>query len=102
MQIAAAAPLVVRREDLSKEVVEREKEIFAKQAETSGKPAAVIDKIVEGKLEKFYHETCLLDQPYIKNDQENVGEIVTAAIAKLGENIIVRRFCRFQLGEDLS
>jgi elongation factor Ts len=102
MQIAAAAPLVVRREDLSKEVVEREKEIFAKQAETSGKPAAVIDKIVEGKLEKFYHEACLLDQPYIKNDQENVGEIVTAAIAKLGENIIVRRFCRFQLGEDLS
>jgi len=102
MQIAAAAPVVVRREDLSAEVIEREKEIYAKQAATSGKPAHVVDKIVEGKLEKFYHEACLLDQPYIKNDEETVGQVVTTAIAKLGENIIVRRFSRFQLGEDLS
>jgi elongation factor Ts len=102
MQIAAAAPLVVRREDLPAEVIEREKEIYAKQAAASGKPANVIDKIVEGKLEKFYHETCLVDQPYIKNDEETVGQVVTAVIAKLGENMIVRRFARFQLGEDLS
>jgi elongation factor Ts len=102
MQIAAASPLVVRREDLPAEVVEREKEIYAKQAAASGKPANVIDKIVEGKLEKFYHEACLVDQPYIKNDEETVGQIVTAVIAKLGENMIIRRFTRFQLGEDLS
>jgi elongation factor Ts len=102
MQIAAACPLVVRREDLSAELVERERAIYQKQAAESGKPANVVDKIVEGKLEKFYHEACLLDQPYIKNDQETVGDILTAAIAKLGENIIIRRFSRFQLGEDLS
>jgi elongation factor Ts len=102
MQIAAASPLVVRREDLPADIVAREKEIYAKQAAQSGKPAKVVDKIVEGKLEKFYHETCLLDQPYIKNDEETVVQVVTAAIAKLGENIIVRRFTRFQLGEDLS
>jgi elongation factor Ts len=102
MQVAAASPLVVRREDLAAEVIEREKEIYAKQAATSGKPVNVVDKIVEGKLEKFYHEACLLDQSYIKNDEETVGQIVTGAIAKLGENIIVRRFSRFQLGEDLS
>jgi elongation factor Ts len=102
MQIAAASPLVVRREDLAAEVIEREKEIYAKQAAASGKPAKVIDKIVEGKLEKFYHEACLVDQPYIKNDEETVGQILTAAMAKLGENMVIRRFTRFQLGEDLS
>jgi elongation factor Ts len=102
MQIAAASPIVVRREELSKEIMEREREIYRNQAAATGKPANVIDKIVEGKLEKFYHEACLLDQPYIKNDEETVGQFVTDAIAKLGENVIVRRFSRFQLGEDLS
>lgn len=102
MQIAAAAPIVVRREDLPAAIVEREREIYRNQAAQSGKPANVIDKIVEGKLEKFYHEACLLDQPYIKNDEETAGQLVTNTIAKLGENIIVRRFSRFQLGEDLS
>ena len=102
MQIAAASPIVVRREELSQAIVEREREIYRNQAAATGKPANVIDKIVEGKLEKFYHEACLLDQPYIKNDEETVGQFVTDTIAKLGENIIVRRFSRFQLGEDLS
>jgi len=102
MQVAAAAPVVVRREELSADMIEKEKDIYRKQALASGKPENVVDKMVEGKLEKFYHEACLLDQPYIKNDEETVGEIVTAVIAKLGENIIVRRFSRFQLGEDLS
>ena len=102
MQIAAACPIVVRREELPSELVEREREIYRNQAAATGKPANVIDKIVEGKIEKFYHEACLLDQPYIKNDEETVGQFVTDAVAKLGENIIVRRFSRFQLGEDLS
>jgi elongation factor Ts len=102
MQIAAAAPLVVSREGLSPELVEREREIYRNQALASGKPEKVVDKIVEGKLEKFYDEACLMDQPFIKNDQETVGQLVTAVIAKLGENIVVRRFARFQLGEDLS
>ena len=102
MQIAAASPFVVRREELSQEIVEREREIYRNQAAATGKPANVIDKIVEGKLEKFYHEACLLDQPYIKNDEETVGQFITDTVAKLGENIIVRRFSRFQLGEDLS
>jgi elongation factor Ts len=102
MQIAAASPLVVRREDLPAAIVEREREIYQNQAAAAGNPANVVDKIVEGKLEKFYHEACLLDQPYIKNDEETVGQFVTDAIAKLGENIVVRRFSRFQLGEDLS
>jgi elongation factor Ts len=102
MQIAAASPIVVRREELPSEIVEREREIYRNQAAATGKPANVVDKIVEGKLEKFYHEACLLDQPYIKNDEETVGQFVTDAIAKLGENVIVRRFSRFQLGEDLS
>lgn len=102
MQVAAACPLVVRREDLKPEVIEREREIYRNQALASGKPEKVVDKIVEGKLEKFYHEVCLLDQPFIKNDEESVGQIVAAVIARLGENIVVRRFARFQLGEDLT
>ncbi len=102
MQVAAACPLVVRREELSPEIVERERDIYRKQAAASGKPEKVLDKIVEGKMEKFYHEVCLLDQPFIKNDEESVGQIVAAVIAKLGENIVVRRFARFQLGEDVS
>ncbi|UCF04416.1 MAG: translation elongation factor Ts [bacterium] len=102
MQVAAASPLVVVREELSEEIVEAEREIYRKQAESSNKPAQVIDKIIEGKLEKFYHENCLLEQPYIRNDKEKVEDLVKATIAKLGENIVVRRFTRFQLGEDVS
>ncbi len=102
MQVAAASPLVVRREDLDPDLVEREREIFRKQALSSGKPEKVVDKIVEGKLEKFYDETCLLEQPFVRSDKETVEELVKSAIAKLGENIVVRRFARFQLGEESS
>jgi elongation factor Ts len=102
MQVAAAAPLVVRREELDNETVERERDIFRKQAISSGKPEKVIDKIVDGKLEKFYHDVCLLEQPFIRNNNETVEQIVKSAIAKLGENIVVRRFARFQLGEESS
>jgi elongation factor Ts len=102
MQIAAAAPLVVNRADLPTETVDQEREIYRNQAKASGKPDAVLDKIVEGKLEKFYHETCLLEQPFIKNDKEAVEETIKAVIGKLGENIVVKRFARFNLGEESS
>ncbi len=102
MQVAASAPLTVSREELPEDVVEREREIFKKQALSSGKPENVVDKIVEGKIEKFYHEVCLLEQPFVKNDKETVEDLLKATIAKLGENIIVKRFARFQLGEDVS
>lgn len=102
MQIAASAPICVRRDDVPAALLEREKEIYRNQALQSGKPANVVDKIVEGKLEKFYHEACLLEQPFIKNADESVEQLVTAVIAKLGENIVVRRFSRYQLGEELT
>ncbi|HUV35826.1 MAG TPA: translation elongation factor Ts [Patescibacteria group bacterium] len=102
MQVAAASPLVVRREEIAPEMLEHEKEIYRKQAKASGKPEKIIDKIVEGKLEKFYHEICLLEQPFIKNDKETVEDVVKATIGKLGENIVVKRFARFNLGEDVS
>lgn len=102
MQVAATSPEVVRREELPEESVGREREIFRKQALSAGKPEKVLDKIVEGKLEKFYHEACLLEQPFIRNDKETVEDQVKATIAKLGENIVVRRFARFQLGEESS
>ncbi len=102
MQVAATAPVTVSREELPEDVVAREREIFRKQALSSGKPEKVVDKIVEGKLEKFYHEACLLEQPFVKNDEETVEDLLKATIAKLGENIVVKRFARFQLGEDES
>ena len=99
MQIAAASPRYVRREEVPAEILEQERQIFAAQAEGSGKPAQVIEKIVAGKIEKFFAEVCLLDQPYIKEPEKPVGTLVTDAIAKLGENLVVRRFARFHLGE---
>ena len=100
MQIAATSPLVIRREELSEELRKREMEIYRKQAEAAGKPKKVWDKIVEGKMEKFYHEVCLLEQLFIKNDKETVEELIKSTIAKVGENIVIRRFARFQLGEE--
>lgn len=102
MQVAASSPLTVKREELPEDMIEREREIFKAQALSDGKPENVVDKIVEGKLEKFYHETCLLEQPFVKNDKETVEDLLKATIAKLGENIVVKRFARFQLGEDVS
>ncbi len=99
MQIAASAPLYVSREDVPEDVLAKEKEIYAEEARASGKPEKVIDKIVEGKLEKFFEEFCLLDQPYIRDPDKKVHELIDEAIAKLGENIVVRRFSRFKLGE---
>lgn len=103
MQIAANPQVRgVAPEDLPAELIDSEKDIYRKQAETSGKPAAVIEKMVEGRLKKFYEEVCLLEQPFIKDDKKKVGELVKEAITTTGENISVRRYARFQLGEDLS
>ena len=100
MQVAAAGADYVRREEVPAERVAREREIFAAQLEGQGKPAAILDKIVTGKLDKFYAEVCLLEQPYVRDDKRTVGELVTAAASKTGENIVVRRFLRFQLGQE--
>lgn len=100
MQAAAAGAEYVRREDVPEERIAREREIFAAQLLEQGKPAAMIDKIVTGKLDKFFSEICLLEQPYIKDDKVTVGELVKSASAKTGENIVVRRFARFRLGEE--
>jgi elongation factor Ts len=99
MQIAASGPLCVDREGLSPEIVEREKEIYATQSRESGKPEKVIEKMVEGKLKKFYSEACLLEQPYVKNPDITVQDLLNELIAKTGENIVIRRFARYQLGE---
>lgn len=102
MHIAAANPQFIRREDIPPDVLEKEKDIYRTQALDSGKPAKVIDKIVEGKLERFYSETCLLEQTYIRDSDLTVKEVLDGMIGKLGENIAIRRFARFQLGEGLS
>ncbi|HBT47780.1 MAG TPA: elongation factor Ts [Peptococcaceae bacterium] len=99
MQVAAARPRYVRREDVPGEEIEKEKSILRAQALNEGKPDKVIDKIVEGRLEKFYQEACLLEQPFIKDMDRTVKDLIAEKIAKLGENIEVRRFVRFELGE---
>lgn len=100
MQIAAVKPLYVKRDDIPQDVIEKEKEIYATQAKATGKPDKVIEKIVEGKLEKFYEEVCLLDQPFIKDSNVKVKDLLTNLIAKIGENIQIKRFVRFQVGEE--
>ncbi|MCP4631972.1 MAG: translation elongation factor Ts [candidate division Zixibacteria bacterium] len=99
MHIAAANPLVVTREELSQEVVDKEKSIYRAQAEKEGKPEKFVEKIVDGRIEKFYQESCLLDQPFIKDQDKTVNDLVIDKIAKLGENISIKRFVRFRLGE---
>jgi len=102
MQVAAANPQYIRREEIPKDVLEKERDIYRTQALEAGKPEKVIDKIVEGKIERFYSEVCLLEQTYIKDSDLTIKELLEAMIAKIGENISIRRFSRFQLGEGLS
>jgi elongation factor Ts len=102
MHIAAANPQYIRREEIPEEVLERERAIYRTQAQDAGKPQKVIDKIVEGKLERFYSEVCLLEQTYVRDSDVTIKEFLDAMIAKVGENISIRRFARFQLGEKLS
>ncbi len=99
LHIAAANPLYVSSEDVPEEVLEEEKEIIREQYKDSGKPPEIVEKIVQGKLSKFYQETCLLDQPYIKEDKMAVKELVTSFIAKFRENVVISRFARFELGQ---
>jgi elongation factor Ts len=99
MHVAAANPTYLRREDVPADVLDKEKSIYRAQFEGSGKPAPVIEKIVEGKLGSFYEQVCLLDQPFVREPALTVLQLVQQAIAKTGENVAVSRFCRFKLGE---
>ena len=102
MQIAATNPLAIQREDIDQIIIDHEKEIFIEQTKDSGKPKNVIEKIVEGRMEKFYADSCLIEQPYIKDPDKKVGDLITEMVATLGENIVVNRFTRFAIGEASS
>ncbi|HHY35558.1 MAG TPA: translation elongation factor Ts [Firmicutes bacterium] len=99
MHIAWANPQYISRDEVPRDVLERERSIERERALQEGKPANIVDKIVEGRLAKFYSSVCLLDQPFIKDDSRKVSEVIAEKIAVLGENIVVKRFCRFELGE---
>lgn len=102
MQIAAANPLYIKREDIPVEVLDKEKEIYRAQLKDEKKPSNVIEKILEGKLEKFYTQVCLIDQPYIRDTsgKEKVKDLLNSAVGKIGENIAIKRFARFRVGEE--
>lgn len=102
MQVAAANPRFLRREEVPAEELEREKSIYRQQALETGKPEKVVDKIVEGKLERFYSEACLLEQAFIKDPDKKVSDIVNEAVVRLRENVQVRRFARYHLGEGVA
>lgn len=102
MHIAAIGPKYVKRDEVPESVVNAEKEIIKTQALNEGKPEAVAERIVEGRINKFYSEICLLDQPFVKDSDKTVGEILTELIAKIGENIVIRRFSRFERGEGIE
>ena len=99
MQVAAMAPEYVSREEVPVEIVEKEKEVLKEQALAEGKPEHIVEKIVEGRLSKFFSEKCLLEQPWIKDDSKTIQDLLTEYITKLGENIKVKRFCRFEVGK---
>lgn len=99
MQIAATNPIAINRDGISNDVISREKDIYLAQAENSRKPAHILEKIVTGRLDKFYQENCLMEQPFIKDPDKKVNDLVTQAVAKLGEKIEVNRFTRFEIGE---
>ncbi len=98
MHIAATDPRFVGREEVTQADLDREKDVYRSQAAATGKPAAVIEKILEGKMSKFYEEVCLLDQPFIKESSQTISQLIASKVAKLGENISVRRFARFKVG----
>ena len=102
MHIAAANPIAINREDIPLEIVEKEKEIFAELTKKEGKPDHIIEKIVQGRLDKFYAENSLLEQNFVKDPDKTIKDLITDAVAKLGENILISRFSRFQLGEKIS
>jgi len=102
MHIAAAAPLYLRREDVPADAIERERQVQLERVMGEGKPAQVAQKIVDGRMNKYYEEVCLLDQPFIKDDKKTIDQIVKEAVATIGENLQVRRFVRFVMGEGLE
>jgi len=99
MQVAATNPLVISRAELKEETIQKEKDIYRAQAKSEGKPEKILDKIVEGKLEKYFQEVCLLEQAFIKDEDRSIHDRLNETIAKLGENITIKRFVRFRLGE---
>jgi len=99
MHVAAANPLVVRREELSQEQIVAEREIYRTQALNEGKPEKIVDKIVDGKIDKYYAEVCLMEQAYVKDPDKTINDLINETIGKIGENMSVRRFVRFRLGE---
>ena len=101
MQITASNPKFISREDVPDSIIKKEKEIFSAQVEKAGKPAPIIKKIVEGKLEKYFKKNCLKEQIFIKDNSKNINQLLLELIAKLGENIVIKRFARFQLGEEI-
>jgi len=102
MQVAAASPRYVRREEVAAEELERERTIYRQQALEQGKPEQLVDKIVEGKMERFYSEVCLLEQAFIKDPDKKVSDIIADAVARLRENIQIRRFARYHLGDGVE
>ena len=100
MHVAASNPLYLRREDVPEDVIAREKNIYEVQAREGGKPEQIVERIVQGKLEKFFEEVCLLEQPFVKEPDLSVNQLISSLVAKLGENIVVRRFQRYQLGSE--
>ena len=102
LHIAFAAPRYLAREDVPGEVVERERAVYRAQALEEGKPERIVDRIIEGRLEKFYQQVCLMEQPFVKDEEKTIQELIGDAIAKLGENVVMRRFVRYQLGEGLD
>jgi elongation factor Ts len=102
MQVAASNPTYVRIEDVPQEAIEAEKEILRNQALNEGKPAQIVDKMVEGRIAKYYKEVCLLEQPFIKDPDKTVDQLLKEKIAKIGENLSIRRFSRFEVGEGLE
>jgi elongation factor Ts len=99
MQVVALKPQWVRREDVPADVLEAEKAIYREQAAGEGKPEAMLDKIAEGRINKFYGQVCLMEQPYVKDDKKTIEDVVKETIAKVGENIRVNRFTRYKIGE---
>jgi elongation factor Ts len=102
MQICAHKPLYVSKEEVPAEIIEKEKEILRAQARNEGKPEKIIDKMVEGRIEKYYQEVCLLEQMFFREEDKTMGALLTEMIAKIGENIKIRRFVRFERGEGIE
>ncbi|MDD2573170.1 MAG: translation elongation factor Ts [Bacillota bacterium] len=102
MQVAASKPLYVCREEVSASTIEKEKQILTQQALNEGKPEHIVNKMVEGRIKKYYEEVCLLEQPYIRDPEVSVQQVLTETVAKIGENISIRRFARYEMGEGLQ